>query len=338
MSRVHDALRKATQQNPESAKPAAPRAPRIPVHAEPPEIAAPVSDPQQPAAAAQSPLPQYAATAVLIDPAADLDNLDEIIRNARQIPYRPLEDALIVDPENPREAPAEEFRSLRTRLNHLQTLQPLHTLVVTSASPAEGKSFTAMNLAVTQAQLADKRILLADFDFRRPSIEKTFQITGTPGITNYLLGKASLSEVITRVGNSNLYLMTAGEAVPNPLELLNLRECKELIQGLRDHFDWVILDSPPLLFAADANLLATMCDGTILVVRIGTTTFDSVTRALQSLCENNVLGTVVNGARRGELYSKYTYYHDYYYAPELENGDKPESEALAEVAESEPRP
>lgn len=348
MSRVHDALRKATtQQNPEPPKPPV-RAPRVPVQpppeppAEPrgadassardalvaPLTESPLTEPR-PQGSGQ-PVPQHTATAVLIDPLADLDNLEEIIQSAREIPYRPLEDALIVDPENPREAPAEEFRSLRTRLNHLQTLQPLHTLVVTSASPAEGKSFTAMNLAVTQAQLAGKRILLADFDFRRPSIDKTFQITGAPGITNYLLGKAGLAEVVNRVGNTNLYVMTAGEAVPNPLELLNLKECKELIQALRDHFDWVILDSPPLLFAADANLLATMCDGTILVVRIGTTTFDSVTRALQSLCENNVLGTVVNGARRGELYSKYTYYHDYYYAPDVESADKPEAEALTE--------
>ncbi len=81
---------------------------------------------------------------------------------------------------------AEEFRSLRTRLNHLQTTQPLHTLVVTSASPAEGKSFTAANLAMTQAQIADKRILLADFDFRRPNVDKTFQMDCAPGITDYL--------------------------------------------------------------------------------------------------------------------------------------------------------
>jgi receptor protein-tyrosine kinase len=191
-------------------------------------------------------------------------------------------------------------------------LQPLHTLVVTSASPAEGKSFTAANLALTQAQLADKRVLLADFDFRRPTVDKTFQVPISPGMTNYLQGTASLGDILMRVNDSNLYLMTAGDAVPNPLELLNLRECQTLIGELRSHFDWVIIDSPPLLFAADGNLLATMCDGTILVVRIGTTTFDSVTRALQSLCENNVLGIVVNGARRGELYSKYTYYHDYY--------------------------
>jgi receptor protein-tyrosine kinase len=87
-----------------------------------------------------------------------------------------------------------------------------------------------------------------------------------------------------------------------------------MIEGLPRLFNWVMLDSPPLLFAADANLLSTMSDGAILVVRIGHTTVDSVTRALQSLCQNNVLGIVANGARRGELYSKYTYYHSYYYS------------------------
>ncbi len=243
---------------------------------------------------------------------SDVDDVEAAIQNARRVEYAPLSDALLVNPSKPREAPAEEFRTLRTRLNHLQTLQPLHTIVVTSASPAEGKSFTAANLALTQAQLADKRVLLADFDFRRPTVDKTFQVPASPGMTNYLQGTAALSDILMHVGDSNLYLMTAGEAVPNPLELLNLRECQSLIGELRSHFDWVIIDSPPLLFAADGNLLATMCDGTILVVRIGTTTFDSVTRALQSLCENNVLGVVVNGARRAELYSKYTYYHDYY--------------------------
>ncbi|MCX6625988.1 MAG: hypothetical protein NTY38_33975, partial [Acidobacteria bacterium] len=117
----------------------------------------------------------------------------------------------------------------------------------------------------------------------------------------------------------------------NPLELLNLRSAKELLKTLPTIFNWVILDTPPLLFAADANLLSTMCDGTILVVRIGATTFDSVTRAIQSLCENNILGTVVNGARRGELYSKYTYYHSYYnYAKSGDGGEAPPSEPPAE--------
>ncbi len=308
MSRVHDALRKA-QQSPEPAKPDS----RSKIASSVIESSLPLETPSQ------------SPAAIL-----DIEDIEEDIRNARQLPYNPLTDALLVNPAKPREAPSEEFRTLRTRLNHLQTLQPLHTLVVTSASPAEGKSFTATNLAVTQSQLADKRVLLADFDFRRPTVEKTFQIETSPGISDYLVGKARMGEIIRRIGDTRLYVMTAGEIVTNPLELLNLKECKLLIETVRQHFDWVILDSPPLLFAADGNLLATMCDATILVVRIGTTTFDSVTRALQSLCENNVLGIVVNGARRGELYSKYTYYHNYYYAPGTESEEAAELPAEAE--------
>jgi Mrp family chromosome partitioning ATPase len=104
------------------------------------------------------------------------------------------------------------------------------------------------------------------------------------------------------------------------------------------------MDSPPLLFAADANLLSTMSHGTLLVVRIGHTTIDSVTRAMQSLCNNNVLGIVVNGARRGELYSKYTYYHSYYTPKEegrpqeeiTEGAEAPASEVSAQTQETEP--
>ncbi len=246
----------------------------------------------------------------------DLERLEEFIHQAAVVPFMPASDALLVDPANPKNSPSEEFRSLRTRLNHLQRSQPLHTLVITSASPAEGKSFTACNLAISQSQLAGKRVLLADFDFRRPSVDKIFGITGAPGITDYLLGKVRVEDVIHRVADTNLYIITAGASVPNPLELLNLTECSALLEALRDHFDWVILDSPPLLFAADGNLLSTMADGTILVVRIGSTTYDSVARAMQSLCENNVLGIVVNGADPGELYSKYSYYANYYDEPD----------------------
>jgi protein-tyrosine kinase len=335
MSRVHDALRKAAKEVPASSRPSSSRTQALSAHLQaPPAVSDSLAQPDTPIATMDGPAfrpdaPSAAAT-LLVD-TAELDDLDNVIRNAREIPYNPLPEALLVNPAKPREAPAEEFRTLRTRLNHLQSLQPLHTLVVTSASPAEGKSFTATNLAMTQSQLADKRVLLADFDFRRPAVDKTFQIDCSPGITDFLQGKARVSDILRRIADTQLYLMTAGESVMNPLELLNLKECKALIQALRDHFDWVILDSPPLLFAADGNLLATMCDGTILVVRIGATTFDSVTRALQSLCENNVLGTVVNGARRGELYSKYTYYHDYYYAPDAQSEETPEAEQSEEA-------
>lgn len=288
MSRIHEALRKAAHENPEVPKPQSARSEAF-------------SERFEDALTSGTAVAEPVRFSDL-----DGDGFGQIIRNAREISFEPS-DTLLVHPAKPREAPAEEFRTLRTRLNQLQAVQSLRTLVVTSASPAEGKSFTAANLAITQAQLAGTRVLLADFDFRRPNVNKAFQIDCSPGITDYLAGHATLSDILQKVAGLNLYLMTAGEAVPNPLELLNLKECRNLIDQLHDHFDWVILDSPPLLSAADANLLASMCDGTIIVVRIGSTTFDAVARAIPSLSENNVLGVVVNGAHRDELYNKYSY-------------------------------
>ena len=347
MSRVHDALRKAGQENKDDVRPptrrtvlptetpearAADTLPIVP--SEPPvERPAEIERPPERVHVASAYMASAVDTAArrVADPNEGLEMLEDFIRQAREVPFTPSPDALIIDPAKPKDAPSEEFRSLRTRLNHLQTMQPLHTLIISSASPGEGKSFTACNLALSQAQLAGKRVLLADFDFRRPSIERVFGLPEGPGVTDYLVGSAKLSEIFVRIADTNLYVLRAGSSVSNPLELLNLKVCRSLVEALRDHFDWAILDSPPLLFAADGNLLATMCDGTILVVRIGATTFDSVSRAMQSLCENNVLGTVVNGARRGELYSKYSYYHNYYYA-----GDQGNNDAVLDAADREP--
>ncbi len=263
--------------------------------------------------AEQSGLPLVPSPPV-VPHAQDLPSLQGLLELIPEIPYNPNPEAHLIDMTRPDAAPTEEFRALRTRLNHMQTLQPIHSVVVTSPSPAEGKSFSAINLAMAEANIAGNLTLLADFDFRRPIVHNVFQVDRSPGITDYLLGKVALHEVIRKVAGTNLYIMPAGEAVLNPLELLNLREVKILLNQLPTLFNWIILDSPPLLFAADANLLSTLCHGALLVVRIGATTIDSVTRAMQSLCQNNVLGIIVNGARRGELYSKYTYYHSYYYS------------------------
>jgi len=237
----------------------------------------------------------------------------DLLTEVQEVPYNPSPDSFLIDPARPHDAHSEEFRTLRTRLNHLQKLQPIRTVVITSPCPAEGKSFTAVNLALAESHLAGNLTLLADFDFRRPVLHNVFQIDRSPGITDYLRGNVPLSAAIKKLAGTNLYLLPAGESVTNPLELLNLTEAKTLLGELPNVFNWVLLDSPPLLFAADANLLSTLCDGTVIVVRIGVTTIDSVTRAMQSLCENNVLGVVANGARAGELYSKYTYYYSSYY-------------------------
>jgi receptor protein-tyrosine kinase len=225
------------------------------------------------------------------------------------VPFQPAPETHLLDLNNSHETPAEEFRTLRTRLNHLQTLQPLHTVVVTSPSPAEGKTFSAVNLALAQAHLAENAVVLADFDLRRPVVHSLFQIDRSPGLSDFLTGQCTLTQALRRLEGMNLYLLPAGSPVKNPLELLNMRQAKALFEELPRAFNWAIFDTPPLLFSADANLLSTLADGTILVVKIGSTTFDNVTRAMQSLCENNVLGIVANGARASELYSKYTYYY-----------------------------
>jgi protein-tyrosine kinase len=300
MSRVHDALRRAEQLGgpalpPETTEAAAPRA--------------------------------AAGSTVVRPPSPAVATPDSFLSDVREVPFNPAPEAVLIDSSRPQEAPSEEFRSLRTRLNHLQNLQPIHKVVVTSPSPAEGKSFAAANLALAESHMAGNLTLLVDFDFRRPVVHNLFQIERTPGATDYLLGNAPLAACMKRVAGTNLYLMPAGTAVKNPLELLNLREVRTLFEELPKVFNWIILDSPPLLFSADANLLGTLADGTILVVRIGSTTIDTVHRAMQSLCENNVLGIVVNGARAGELYSKYTYYYSKYgYTDNAGEDDKDEGE------------
>ena len=287
MSRVHDALRRAEQGGAPTGEMAPPAMEHDPRH---PEF-----------------LPLEGAPVAA--PPVRLNIHSGMLGEVKQTPFHPAPESHLLDLNNSHETPAEEFRTLRTRLNHLQTLQPLHTVVVTSPSPAEGKTFSAVNLALAQSHLAESSVLLADFDLRRPVIHSLLQLERAPGLSDYLTGQCTFPQALRRIEGMNLYFLPAGSPVKNPLELLNMRQAKALFEELPRAFNWAIFDTPPLLFSADANLLATLADGAILVVKVGSTTFDNVTRAMQSLCENNVLGIVANGARASELYSKYTYYY-----------------------------
>ncbi|HTS26924.1 MAG TPA: CpsD/CapB family tyrosine-protein kinase [Bryobacteraceae bacterium] len=289
MSRVHDALRRAENGG-------APPLETPPVTTLPPEP--PRANPE---------FLRVNSPAAL--PPVRLNIHPGMLADATLVEFQPAPESHLLDLNNSHDTPAEEFRTLRTRLNHLQTLQPLHTVLVTSPSPAEGKTFTAVNLALAQAHLSESSVLLADFDLRRPIIHSLFQVERSPGLSDFLTGQCSFPQALRRIEGRNLYLLPAGSPVKNPLELLNMRQSKVLFEELPRVFNWAIFDTPPLLFSADANLLATLADGTVLVVKIGSTTFDNVSRAMQSLCENNVLGIVANGARASELYNKYTYYY-----------------------------
>jgi receptor protein-tyrosine kinase len=293
MSRVHDALRRA-EQSAQSAEETA--------------VAVPVEEAVVASTAVNGSNGHVPASSSAAPPVR-LNIHPGTLSEVALVPFQPAPETHLLDLNNSHETPAEEFRTLRTRLNHLQTLQPLHTVIVTSPSPAEGKTFCAVNLALAQAHLAESAVLLADFDLRRPIIHSLFQMDRSPGLSDYLTGQCNFAQALRRVEGMNLYVLPAGSPVKNPLELLNMRQAKALFEELPRAFNWAIFDTPPLLFSADANLLATLADGTVLVVKIGSTTFDNVTRAMQSLCENNVLGIVANGARASELYSKYTYYY-----------------------------
>lgn len=297
MSRVHDAMRRAAEAgvlNLENGN----------VPASPPPVPGQSSDHYGLLPAAENGTPRVA-----FEDSAIGGLHPAILENVLEVPFQPAPESHLLDLQRSHETPAEEFRTLRTRLNHLQTLQPLHTIVISSPSPAEGKTFTAVNLALAESHLTENRVLLGDFDLRRPLIHNLFQIDRAPGLTDYLMGQVPLSGALRKVAAMNLYVLPAGTPAKNPLELLNTRQARTLFEEVPKVFTWAIFDTPPLLFSADANLLSTLADGTILVVKIGSTTFDNVTRAMQSLCENNVLGIVANGARASELYSKYTYYY-----------------------------
>jgi protein-tyrosine kinase len=212
------------------------------------------------------------------------------------VPFRASSDVLLLDPLRPKETPSEEFRTLRTRLEQLRSTRVLRMLLVTSPSPGEGRSFTAANLALAEAQLADNPTLLCDFDLRNPILHSVFGVGRSPGISDYLLGKAALHEALRRIGNSNLFVLPAGEAVINPLELLHLKEVQRMMDRLRNTFRCILLDSPPVLVASDANLLAALADGTLLVTRIGATSADSMSQAIEFLGSDNILGIVANGS------------------------------------------
>lgn len=192
-------------------------------------------------------------------------------------------------------SPSEEFRTLRTRLEQLQATRVLQTVLIASPSPGDGKSFTAANLALAEAELADNPTLLCDFDLRSPTLHRVFGIDRSPGISDYLLGKADLHEAMRRIEESHLFVMPAGQAVINPLELLHLKKVRRLMDRLRNAFRSILLDSPGLLMASDANLLAALADGTLLVTRLSATTTDSMRRAIESLGPHSILGIVANG-------------------------------------------
>jgi tyrosine-protein kinase Etk/Wzc len=209
---------------------------------------------------------------------------------------------------------SEAFRALRTRVQFSRVdRDSLKTILITSPAPQEGKSTIALNLAGIFAQ-SNKKILLIDADLRKPRMHLVFGKDKQPGLTDYLVGDSSFEKVLISTDMKNLSLITSGTIPPNPAEMLNSVQMEEFISKVRSEFDYVIIDSPPIIAVTDAEILARKVDGNILVVSADYTEKDMLERALQLLKNDQsvLIGTVLNNFNAKPGYGSYHKYYYYY--------------------------
>lgn len=193
---------------------------------------------------------------------------------------------------------SERYRTVRTNIQFASSADhQIKTLVVTSSGPGEGKSTTSANLAVVFAN-SGQSVLLVDADMRKATVHKTFQLANNVGLSNVLSSDMGVKEAAQRSVVPNLYIMTSGPKAPNPSELLGSTRMDQLIMELRDSYDFIIFDMPPIVAVTDAQIMASKADGTMLVVRENVTRKDSLQKAreLLSIVNANVLGAVFNGS------------------------------------------
>jgi tyrosine-protein kinase Etk/Wzc len=224
---------------------------------------------------------------------------------------------------DPRSPVAEAYRSMRTNLAFARAQQSPQAIVVASPGPADGKSTTVANLAITFAQQG-QRTLLIDADLRRAVLDKAFGVARSPGLTEVIIGESTLEQVIHDTTVPNLSIVASGRFPPNPAELLGSSRMQEILHEAKARFDVVLLDSPPLLAVTDAAVLATMVDGVVLVIRTERTKRDAVRRALGHVrsVRGRLLGVVLNDVdmRSGAYYGSYGHYYYSYYGHERRGG------------------
>ena len=216
----------------------------------------------------------------------------------------------------PRSIESESFRAIRTGILLSSADNPPKTVLFTSGKKGEGKTTLTTNLGITLAQTG-KRTIIIDADLRRPSIHKLFPFASSAGIVEYLTGQAQLEEVIQRLTLENLHIICAGAQPPNPAELVGSRKMAELIQELSQHYDYVLVDAPPILPVTDSVVLSRIVDGVVMVVRGQDTQKQAVRDAVAKLRQvgAKILGVVLNdvNVRSGHYYYYYRdAYSDYY--------------------------
>lgn len=213
--------------------------------------------------------------------------------------------------KSPKSYVSEAYRTLRTNIQFLSFDRKIQTILITSPGPSEGKSTISGNLALTLAE-AGKKVLLIDCDLRKPSIHKKFNISNLAGLTN-VLAQGLKIENACMVVRENLYVLPSGTIPPNPVDILASKKMREFIKDMKNYFQYVIMDAPPVLPVADAQVLSTIADGVLLVISSGQAERHAVFRAKDLLVKvnANIIGAVIN-----KVDMKSRRHYDTYYAYE----------------------
>ncbi len=241
------------------------------------------------------------------------------------VPLVEKEDARLIISPRSSDSLLESYRVLRSNVQFAAVDSPVRSILVTSTVPGEGKSVTASNLAVAMA-LDGRRVILVDADLRRPTVHQKFNQPQQPGLTNVLVGRMPLEAALQETSVPGLRILTAGPLPPNPAELLNSRAMSQLHDLLKEHADIVILDSPPCLATADAQVLSAVTDGVLYVMQFGVAKKSAVRHAIELLRQAHarVLGMVCNkidlSAKRDDYYYSYYGYYKLDGANQLEEG------------------
>jgi len=212
---------------------------------------------------------------------------------------------------------AESFRSLRTNLQFAVLEKRGRVFHFTSTMQGEGKTTITANLGVTLA-LMGSRTLIIDLDLRKPRIHHIFGISREPGITHLLAGKSDLKEIIRPTATEHLYVIPAGIIPPNPSELLSQQDLSDFLDKIKKEFDYILIDSPPVLPVTDSLLLGRLADTSFIVIKLGETSFPAVEQAIKQLrsVNVNIAGAIINKIKPTAGYGYYHNYYHYYYGDE----------------------
>ena len=300
MSRIHEALKKAEQDR--AATPGGGVQPAV--------SSATVLEeaPSAETTVAAMPPPISAASVPAFSGAY---NLDELFSRCPQQEWKPDLSTMLFVNGNDGTPGTEQYRTLRSRLYHLRERMNLKSILVTSALPQEGKSFTASNLAQVLVRQHGRRVLLVDADLRGPRLHQMLGTATAPGLSEYLLGQNDEFSIMQRGPIADLLFIPSGVHIENPAELVGNGRLKLLLQRVGPLFDWIVVDSPPAVPVSDASVLAKACDGVLIVVRANVTPSDFARKARMEFPDQSLVGVVLNGTdNHSAPYSRY--YHEVY--------------------------